>query len=365
MDLQELYARELAARGWQGDAAQRAAVAALERLRRELRSRQHQLGLLGALRRRLGPAHSAAGPRGLYLWGGVGRGKTWLMDLCFDNLGHTARQRRHFHQLMRELHAALASIRHRQAPLALLARRMARRASLWCLDELQVIDIADAMLLGKLLEELLRQGVSLVITANVPPAGLYRDGLQRARFLPAIALLEQHLEVLEVDAGTDYRLRQLRRAPIYLDSADPASGGRLAELFDELAGMHAETGRHIRVNGRMLHAQRRAGDVAWFSFATLCESARSAADYAELADGFHTVFVSGIPALDAGRDDAARRLISLVDEFYDRGVKLIVSAAAPPAQLYRGERLAFEFRRTASRLAEMQSHEYLARPHIS
>ncbi|HVN99723.1 MAG TPA: cell division protein ZapE [Steroidobacteraceae bacterium] len=361
--LPELYQRELRARGWREDPAQLAAVARLEQLRSEFRARQSGLGVFGRLRRRLWLRGAPEAVRGVYLWGGVGRGKTWLMDLFYESLGGGAR-RMHFHQLMRELHAALASIRQREAPIELIARRMAKRAQLWCLDELQVTDIADAMLLGTLFEGLLRASVTLVFTSNVPPAGLYRDGLQRARFLPAIALLETRLDVLEVDAGTDYRLRQLRRAPIWLDGADPGTPARLAALFAELAGQHGESTRHLAIGGRHVNALRRAGGVAWFSFATLCVGARSAADYAELADRFHTVVVSDIPVLDAAQDDSARRLISLVDEFYDRGVKLVASAAAPPAQLYRGERLAFEFRRTASRLVEMQSEVYLARAHL-
>ncbi len=365
LGLPELYARELAARAWQGDDAQRAALTRLEQLRAELGALRLRLGPLGRLRRRLWPRASGATPRGIYLWGGVGRGKTWLMDLFFEAAGRGARRRQHFHQLMREVHAGLGAIQRREQPVRIVARRMARRASLWCLDELQVSDIADAMLLGALFEELFRQGVTLVITSNVPPSGLYRDGLQRARFLPAIALLEQHLDVLEVDAGADYRLRQLRQAPIYLLSSEAASAARLVSLYTQFAGAHAERSRHFSINGRVLTAQRRAGDVVWFRFATLCETARSASDYAELADRFHTVFVADIPVLDESSDNAARRLISLVDEFYDRGVKLVVSAAASPEGLYRGERLAFEFRRTASRLVEMQSEIYLARAHIN
>ena len=201
-------------------------------------------------------------------------------------------------------------------------------------------------------------------TSNLPPSGLYRDGLQRARFLPAIALLEGGLEVVHVDGSADYRLRQLRQAPIYLPAAAPDTPARLDALYARLADSHAENSRQIDINGRRLTAQRRAGGVAWFSFASLCEEARSADDYAELAQDFHTVFVTGVPRLAAPQDDAARRFISLVDEFYDRGVKLVVSAAADPADLYAGERLAFEFARTASRLIEMQSEEYLARAHL-
>ena len=358
-----LYQRELLARGWQHDVAQLAAVARLEQLRAEFTARHPGLGLLGRLRRRLWPRSTPGAARGVYLWGGVGRGKTWLMDLFFNSIGGGAR-RQHFHQLMRELHAALAAIRQREAPLEIVARRMARRAQLWCLDELQVNDIADAMLLGTLFEALLREGVTLVFTSNLPPSGLYRDGLQRARFLPAIALLEQRLDVLEVDAGTDYRLRQLRQAPVYFDCTDPAAVARFTALYTEMAGKYGEATRHLVINGRHVSAQRRASGVVWFGFATLCGGVRSAADYAELADSFHTVFVSDIPVLDVTRDDAARRLISLVDEFYDRGVKLIASGATAPAQLYRGERLAFEFRRTVSRLVEMQSEAYLARAHL-
>jgi cell division protein ZapE len=364
------YAAELAARGWQGDAAQAAAVARLEQLRLELQAARSSANplrrLLQRLLRRLplpSTRSAASGPRGAYLHGGVGRGKTWLMDLFFDSLAGVPRRRIHFHHLMREVHAQLATIRARERPLQVVAARMARRARLWCLDELHVHDIADAMLLGALFEALLAAGCTLVVTANVPPRGLYRDGLQRARFLPAIALLEQQLELLHVDGGTDYRLRQLRQAPIYLPAGAPDTPARLAALFAELAGTHAETGRHLQVGGRSLHALRRAGGVAWFSFATLCEGARSASDYAQLAADFHTVFLADVPILGALQDDAARRLVMLVDEFYDQGVKLVVSAAAAPAGLYRGERLAFEFQRTSSRLVEMQSEHYLALPH--
>jgi cell division protein ZapE len=362
-DLNALYGCELQRRGWSGDDAQRGAVARLEQLRAELLARRARLGLWARLRRRWWPQPGDA-PRGVYLWGSVGRGKTWLMDLFFDALGPVARRRRHFHHLMRAVHASLATIQRRQDPLRVVARRMARQASLWCIDELQVSDIADAMLLGGLLDELLRRGITLVVTSNLPPAELYRDGLQRARFLPAIALLEQRLDLLQVDGGTDYRLRQMRQLPIYVQGDEAAAAGRLEALYAQLADPHAESNRHVEINGRRLSAQRRSGGVIWFSFAALCDEARSADDYAELAQDFHTVFLGGIPLLDAARDDAARRFISLVDEFYDRGVKLVVSAAASPPELYRGERLAFEFRRTASRLTEMQGEQYLARPHL-
>ena len=361
--LPEHYAAELAARQWHSDPAQLAVVTRLEQLRVELRGAQRGTALLERLRQRLWPQRGRSGPRGIYLWGGVGRGKTWLMDLFYDSLTHTPRRRLHFHHLMLDVHAGLAAIRMREQPLAVLARRMARRARVWCLDELQVSDIGDAMILGGLLDELLRQGITLVVTSNQPPGQLYRDGLQRARFLPAIALLERELDVLHVDGGVDYRLRQLRQAPIYLPSLEDASRVRLLALFEQLAQPHAPDERHLAIGGRMIDARRRSGGVVWFGFAALCESARSAADYAALARDFHTVFLTRVPILDDLHDDAARRFIALVDEFYDQGVKLIVSAEAPPDGLYRGQRLGFEFQRTASRLVEMQSEQYLARGH--
>jgi cell division protein ZapE len=363
VDLHDSYARELHERGWSGDDAQRAAVARLEQLRRELLAAEAAAGALARWRRLLGWPHGTQGVRGVYLWGGVGRGKTWLMDLFYDGLAATPRRRVHFHHLMRDLHQGLATLRHQQDPLATLARRMVRRARVWCIDELHVADIADAMILGGLFDALVRAGVTLVITANEPPAGLYRDGLQRARFLPAIALLERHLELLQVDAGVDYRLRQLRQAPIYLPTGEATTAPRLAALFTQLAGAHAPATRQVVLDGRPVVAERRAGGVIWFSFATLCAGARNATDYARLAEDFHTVFLTGIPVLDGQQEDAARRFIALVDEFYDQGVKLVVSAAAGPASLYGGQRLEFEFRRTTSRLIEMQSEEYLGREH--
>ena len=361
--LPERYAAEIAARHWHADEAQTRVVTRLEQLRVELRGAQRSAGMLERLRQRLWPRRGRSGPRGIYLWGGVGRGKTWLMDLFFDSLTHTPRRRLHFHHLMRDVHEGLAAIRMRQEPLSVLARRMARRARVWYLDELQVNDIGDAMILGGLLEELLRQGITLVVTSNQPPGQLYRDGLQRARFLPAIALLERELDVLHIDSGVDYRLRQLRQAPIYLPSSEDASRVKLLALFERLAQAHAPAERHLNIGGRVIDARRRSGGVVWFGFASLCESARSATDYAALAHDFHTVFLSRVPILDEQHEDAARRFIALVDEFYDQGVKLIISAEAPPAGLYRGQRLGFEFQRTASRLVEMQSEQYLARGH--
>jgi cell division protein ZapE len=301
--------------------------------------------------------------RGVYLWGGVGRGKTWLMDLFYDSLPLRARRRSHFHHFMRDIHEQLRQIGARRDPLDLVARRIARQARILCLDELYVDDIVDAMLLGGLFEALLRYDVLLVITSNLPPRELYRDGLQRSRFLPAIALLERALDVLAVDGGVDYRLRQLQRRPIYLVSHAADSTAQLQSLFDELAGEHGARETELRVSGRRLRALRRRGDVVWFSFAALCEAPFGANDYADIAHVFSTVLLSDVPAFTTPeQDNAARRFIALIDEFYDQGVKLVLSAAAPPAELYRGELLQLGFRRTASRLVEMQTESYLARP---
>jgi len=363
LNLRERYEREVAARGYTPDAAQSAAIEQLERLRDRLLA-DNDTGFWSRLRQHLAPRRDAVrASRGVYLWGGVGRGKTWLMDLFYDSVPIRARRRSHFHHFMRDMHEQLRESGARREPLQLLARRIARHTRLLCLDELYVDDIVDAMLLGGLFQALLRYDVLLVITSNVPPGELYRDGLQRSRFLPAIALLERELTVVAVDGGVDYRLRRLQSRPIYLDSDAADSGAQLQTLFDELAGEYGETAVELRISGRRLRALRRRADVVWFSFATLCEEARGPNDYADIAREFSTVLLSDVPVFTAEQqDNAARRFVALIDEFYDQGVKLVLSAAAAPAQLYRGELLQFEFRRTASRLIEMQTESYLARP---
>jgi cell division protein ZapE len=362
--LMQRYARELAAKGYEGDVAQRRAVERLDVLRTRVlaEARLASWRRLAARWRR--GVRLGDDPRGAYLWGAVGRGKTWLMDLFYDSLGSLPRRRVHFHRFMRDVHALLRELPSQRSPLEAVARRLASQARLLCLDELHVADIADAMILGGLFESLLREGMWLVTTSNLPPHELYRDGLQRSRFLPAIELLERRLEVIAVDGGIDYRLRTLQRQPIYLDSAAPDTPARLQSLFEQLSGEHADSDAELHLQGRRLRARRRRGDVVWFTFATLCEGPRSQLDYAELAQQFHTVVLSEVPRFTrAQQDNAARRFIALIDVLYDQAVKLIVSAAAPPQQLYQGERLAFDFRRTASRLVEMQSEAYLARPH--
>jgi cell division protein ZapE len=359
--LSERYRRELDAHGYQLDAAQLAAVDRLEQLRLQLLTAPGR-GLWARLRRGLRPPRPERPRRGMYLWGGVGRGKTWLMDLFFDSVPLRARRRLHFHHFMRDVHRQLRQIGARRDPLEIVARRIARQAQLLCLDELFVSDIVDAMLLGRLLQALLQRGVVLVITSNVPPHELYRNGLQRDRFLPAIEVLERELEVVAVDGGIDYRLRQLQRQALWLDSASADSTARLRAIFEHLAGGLGERDE-LRIAGRRLRTLACHGDVVWFSFTVLCEGPRSSSDYADIAREFHSVLLSEVPKFtEPQHDNAARRFIALIDELYDQGVKLMASAAAAPFDLYRGERLQAEFARTASRLTEMQTEGYLARP---
>jgi cell division protein ZapE len=302
--------------------------------------------------------------RGLYLWGGVGRGKTFLVDEFFAGLPVPGKRREHFHRFMQDVHARLRRHRDRPSPLEQVAADVAEEARLLCIDEFVVNDVADAMILATLLAALFRRGVTLVATSNLPPAALYAGGLQRERFLPAIALIERHCRVVELAAGQDYRLRELERATLWLGPGVAGVDARLEAEFDRLTGGAGERDARIQVAGRAVRARRRAEDVVWFEFRELCEGPRAAADYIEIARCYHAVFLSGVPVMDARADDAARRFVTLVDEFYDRGVKLVLSAAADaPGELYRGERLAFEFRRAASRLHEMQGRDYLARPH--
>ncbi|HSY08699.1 MAG TPA: cell division protein ZapE [Steroidobacteraceae bacterium] len=358
MSLHARYAQELARCGFHADPAQQAAVAALEALRERLIERHSARS-----RRWFAQLRAPQMVRGLYLWGGVGRGKTFLMDLFFESLPFAARQRRHFHRFMQEVHAQLRGLPQTAAPLEELARRTAREAHMLCLDELFVSDIADAMLVGGLLRALFRRGVTLVATSNLPPGRLYDGGLQRARFLPAIELLERNTHVLEVDAGTDYRLRDLTSAGIYFASSAPATQVHLAALFDRLAaGREAHTGT-VQIEGRPIAVVRESGTAIWCDFAALCTGPRSQNDYIEIARAYQAVFLSNVPQLDADHENEARRFIALVDELYDHAVKLIMSAAAQPAQLYSGERLAGEFARAASRLTEMQTRAYLAREH--
>lgn len=302
--------------------------------------------------------------RGLYLWGGVGRGKSFLMDVFFSSVPLEHKKRVHFHRFMQDVHAELDTIKHHADPLVIVAQRIAQQARLICFDEFHVSDIADAMLLGRLLRELLQQGVVLVATSNHKPEELYMHGLQRSRFLPAITLLKERLDVVEIDAGIDYRLRMLERVRVYHLPLDEAAEANLAAVFSSLAGGEGESHVSLEIEGRQIVTTRTAPGVVWFEFQSICGAPRGQADYIEIARRFHTVLISGIPKMTPEEAAEARRFTWLVDEFYDRRVKLIVSAQVPPQELYLGGPHAEEFGRTISRLTEMQTHQYLAQPHL-
>jgi len=366
-DLRTLYAEQLASRGFRTDPVQAAVIARLDDLRSRLIT-THEANS-SVVRRWLGALGGKSGSapvRGMYLWGGVGRGKTWMMDLFYQSLPFPERRRRHFHRFMHDVHAELKSLQQREAPLEVVADRIAADAHVLCFDELFVADIADAMILGGLFAALFKRGVTLVATSNVQPRDLYRDGLQRQRFLPTIDLLEQNVDVVAVDGATDYRLRRLTQAGTYLPSGAADTPRRMQELFHELEDGQGTAGpalSSIEIEGRDIPVIRESGGVVWFDFRALCSGPRSQEDYIEIAREYQSVMVSDVPVFDSLHEDEARRFIALVDELYDRNVNLIVSAAVPPTELYRGERVAFQFERTVSRLIEMQSQEYLAREH--
>ncbi len=309
--------------------------------------------------RRGGPGYEP----GLYVWGGVGRGKTWLMDLFFEHLPVNRKVRVHFHRFMQRIHQDLRRQGQVRDPLPRIAAEWSRNCSVLCLDEFFVSDIADAMLLGGLLENLFRRGVTLVTTSNTAPQDLYRDGLQRAKFLPAIDLIERHTRVIELPGDTDYRLRILEQSEIFHHPLDPAADRVMTESFNRIAA-ECELNHDLDINGRNFHARRRGDGVIWFEFDELCGKPRGSADFIEIARSFNTVMLGAMPQLLEEDADAARRFITMVDEFYDRNVKLLISAAVPIRELYIGRNLAFEFQRTVSRLVEMQSHDYLALPHL-
>jgi cell division protein ZapE len=357
-----LYRARVASGALAADAAQEKAAAALQRLYVDLvRAGEPPRGWRRAVAKLLG--QRAAPKRGLYLWGGVGRGKTLMMDLFYGALPFDDKLRRHFHRFMADVHEHLKELGEREDPLELVADRIAAEARVICFDELVVTDIADAMILGTLFAALFERGVTLAATSNIEPSQLYRDGLQRQRFVPTIELLRKHCEVLHVDGAVDYRLRVLERADVYQSPNGPAADAHLAECFDAIAPDEGDHGGAIEVLGRRIDYVRAADGVIWFDFHAICDGPRSQDDYIELSRLYQTVLVSNVPRFDALLENPARRFIALVDEFYDRRVKLILSAAAPIPELYAGEKLRQDFQRTRSRLIEMQSRDYLASPH--
>jgi cell division protein ZapE len=347
----------LAARGIVADEAQQAAVIRLQTFYDEL------IAFKAARRTKLRKllVHPEL-PKGVWFWGGVGRGKSFLMDCFFEAVPYQRKRRVHFHAFMREIHERLKAMKHEADPLAKVAAQVARETRLMCFDEFHISDIADAMILARLMQALFDAGVLFCITSNYPPDSLYPHGLQRDRLLPTIALLNTKLDVIRIDAGIDYRLRALEQAAVYLLPQDGDAAMLLMRTFEQVA--HGEGhDRPIKVLEREIPVVHRAPGVAWFDFAALCGGPRSQNDYLDLAHRFHTVFISGIPRMGPDKANAARRFTWLVDVFYDHRVKLVIAADVPPEELYIVGPQSEEFRRTVSRLVEMRSHEYLASAH--
>ncbi len=348
---------------YERDIAQEQAVSLLQSLHETLCAEHARKP--GLFARLLGKPAPRKMIHGLYFWGGVGRGKTFLMDIFYEELPIAEKKRLHFHRFMREVHRRLRDLQGEPNPLEKIAASFAAEARVMCFDEFFVSDITDAMLLAGLLERMFADGMTLVATSNVEPDNLYRDGLQRSKFLPAIELIKAHTLVHRMDGGVDYRLRALESAEIYHFPLDSAAEEGLARAFQDISPDAGRADVVLPIEGRDIMTRRCGDGVAWFDFDAVCDGPRSQNDYIELARLFQTVLIGKVPRFDEQREDQARRFISLVDEFYDRNVKLIVSAEAGIPDLYRGQRLSFEFRRTESRLQEMQSHDYLSREHKS
>ncbi|MCC5880490.1 MAG: AFG1 family ATPase [Idiomarina sp.] len=364
----ELYQRDLESEGFSYDPAQEAAVGHLQRLYDDLIKTQPVIrgGMLGKLKG-VFSKHPKCTIKGLYFWGGVGRGKTYLVDTFYNALPFERKMRIHFHRFMQRVHDELKLLKGQSDPLPKIAETFAREARVICFDEFFVQDITDAMLLGTLMQELFKRGVVLVATSNIVPDDLYKNGLQRQRFVPAIELIKSNCEIVNVDNGIDYRMRTLTQAEIYHSPLDDAADKNLITYFNQLAPDHQahSVDKPITINHREIPTRMEADDVAMFEFNALCGGPRSQHDYMEISRLYHAVLLANVHQMGEKSDDMARRFIALVDEFYERNVKLIISADVPLKELYAGGRLSFEFKRTISRLQEMQSHEYLAREHLA
>lgn len=354
MSVKEAYLAELKAKGFQSDPAQLRAIDALQRCADDWAA--YKAKRSNPLKKLLSRPEV---PRGVYMYGGVGRGKSFLMDCFFNAVPIKRKVRLHFHEFMREVHRELAALQGIANPLSVLGERMSKRYKLICFDEFHVSDITDAMILHRLLVSLFENGVGFVTTSNFTPDGLYPDGLHRDRILPAIALLNQKLEVISVDNGTDYRRRTLEQVKLYHTPLGPQADAEMAQAFDRLAEIQDEE-PVLHIEAREIQARRKAGGVVWFDFKTLCGGPRSQNDYLEIATQFHTVLLSDVPHMPVNMASPARRFTWLIDVLYDRRVKLIISAAVQPEDLYTEGPLAHEFPRTISRLNEMQSQEFLA-----
>lgn len=353
------YAAGVARGEWQDDPAQHAALAELDRVHLALLEDADDgwLDRLSSFFRKPEPV------KGLYFWGGVGRGKTFLVDLFYDGLPIQQKYRTHFHRFMRGIHERLREHQGQSDPLAKIAQEWRTRLRVLVLDEFFVTDIGDAMLLARLLERLFAEGVTLVTTSNTAVENLYLNGLQRDSFLPAIDLLQRYCVELYAEGTEDYRMRALTRSPVYRAPLVADSDDWLASRWTDLSGGQPAKAGNIQIEGRKIAVRGRGKSIAWFDFSALCEGPRGPSDYIEIAQEFNTVLLGGIPAFDRTNEDAARRFVNLIDELYDRHVNLVCTASTSPIELYTGTRLQGAFERTASRLIEMQSAEYLGTAH--
>ncbi|KEY59957.1 cell division protein ZapE [Serratia sp. DD3] len=365
------YQQALDAGQYQADAVQHQAVTQLDHIYQALQHRPTDVATKRGSRWKLshwlgkGPATTHPRPvQGLYMWGGVGRGKTWLMDLFFHSLPDDRKLRLHFHRFMLRVHEELMTLQGHENPLEIIADGFKAQTDVLCFDEFFVSDITDAMLLATLLQALFARGITLVATSNIQPDDLYRHGLQRARFLPAIALIKAHCEVMNVDAGIDYRLRTLTQAHLYLTPLTEQTQEAMDHMFLRLAGNMGNAGLVLQINHRPLPVLHAVDGVLAVDFHTLCEEARSQLDYIALSRLYHSVMLYNVRVMGPLNESTARRFLALVDEFYERHVNLVISAEGSMFEIYQGEQLKFEFQRCLSRLQEMQSEEYLKLPHL-
>lgn len=356
------YRQDLLSPEFAADPAQLLAVEGLQRLYDQLISQPEvKVGFFEKLG--ITSAKPKQPVQGLYFWGGVGRGKTYLADTFYECLPFDNKLRMHFHRFMRRVHKERKLLKDQADPLVIVGKKLASEARVLCFDEFVVNDVADAVILVKLMRVLFDEGVTLVATSNVEPKNLYLGGLQRDLFMPAIDMVYQYTDVINIDSGIDYRLRFLDKAETYFSPINNASDDGMEFNFNHLAPDAGKSNATINVEGRELSSIRRADGVIWFEFDELCDGPRSQNDYIELARCFHSILLSNVAVMDRLKEDQARRFINLVDVFYDHNVKLIISAEAPATELYVGTRVSFEFQRTVSRLQEMQSHDYLALSH--
>lgn len=365
------YEQALSQGDFKPDDVQRDAITRLDAVQQALLARQPEppasgKGLFGRLSRLMGKEKTDAQTpvRGLYMWGGVGRGKTWVMDLFFQSIPGNRKLRLHFHRFMLRVHEELTQLQGQSDPLLIIADRFKAETDILCFDEFFVSDITDAMLLGTLMEALFARGITLVATSNIPPDDLYRNGLQRARFLPAIEQIKQHCDVMNVDAGIDYRLRTLTSAHLWNSPLNEATHAEMERMFKALAGSARDDAPVLEINHRQMATLGVSEGVLAIDFLTLCGEGRSQHDYIELSRRFHSVLLYDVPVMIYKTEDQARRFLALVDEFYERHVKLVVAAETSLFEIYQGTRLKFEYQRCLSRLQEMQSEEYLWLPHL-